>query len=63
LATPIPLDSNALSALLQERSLHELELFSDLTDEQLQGESMRDVERPIWEMGHVAWFQETRPGP
>ena len=58
MATPIPLDSNALSALLQERSLHELELFSDLTDEQLQGESMRDVERPIWEMGHVARFQE-----
>ena len=30
----------------------------DLTDEQLQGVLMREVERPIWEMGHVGWFQE-----
>jgi iron(II)-dependent oxidoreductase len=54
----MPFGSHTLGALLQERRMRELELFADLSDAQLQGESLRDVERPIWEMGHVAWFQE-----
>src|SRR5436190_24216023 len=36
----------------------ELELLSDLTDEQMLGSKMRIVEPPVWEMGHVGWFQE-----
>ncbi len=36
----------------------ELELLSDLSDEQLLGARMRIIEPPIWEMGHVGWFQE-----
>ncbi len=36
----------------------ELDLIADLTDEQLVGPSMRIVEPPIWELGHVGWFQE-----
>jgi len=36
----------------------ELELMSDLSPEQMIGPSMREVEPPIWEMGHVGWFQD-----
>jgi iron(II)-dependent oxidoreductase len=36
----------------------ELELMSDLSNEQMLGPSMRIVEPPIWELGHVGWFQD-----
>lgn len=54
----MPSTSLHLRHLLQERRDRELELLADLTDDQLQGVLMREVERPIWEMGHVGWFQE-----
>jgi iron(II)-dependent oxidoreductase len=54
----IPSTSSALAQLLSERRDRELELFLDLTDEQLRGEPIREAERPIWEMGHLGWFQE-----
>jgi len=43
---------------LQDARRRELELFSDLTDEQLIGPEMRIIEPPLWEIGHVGWFQE-----
>jgi iron(II)-dependent oxidoreductase len=43
---------------LQDARRRELELFSDLTDEQLIGPELRIIEPPLWEVGHVAWFQE-----
>ncbi len=36
----------------------ELELMNDLTDEQIIGPSYRIIEPPIWELGHVGWFQD-----
>src|SRR5262249_60429797 len=36
----------------------ELELLDGLTDEQMLGERAHFLEPPIWEMGHVGWFQE-----
>ncbi|MDA0799503.1 MAG: selenoneine synthase SenA [Chloroflexi bacterium] len=54
----MPFTSIDLCHLLEERRMHELELLTDLTDEQLRGVAMRDAERPIWELGHVGWFQE-----
>lgn len=36
----------------------ELELLADLTEEQLIGPAARIVEPPIWELGHVGWFQD-----
>jgi len=36
----------------------ELELIYDLTEEQLIGPTMRIIEPPIWELGHVGWFQD-----
>ncbi|MBI1879299.1 MAG: ergothioneine biosynthesis protein EgtB [Chloroflexi bacterium] len=36
----------------------ELEVLAGLNDEQMFGSRMRIIEPPIWEMGHVGWFQE-----
>ena len=36
----------------------ELDLMGDLTDEQMVGQRMRIAEPPIWELGHVGWFQD-----
>jgi iron(II)-dependent oxidoreductase len=36
----------------------ELELMRDLSDERMLGPSLRIVEPPIWELGHVGWFQD-----
>jgi iron(II)-dependent oxidoreductase len=58
LPSNMPSTSFDLARLLSERRDYELELLDDLTDEQLRGISIREVERPIWEMGHVGWFQE-----
>ncbi|QIN79280.1 ergothioneine biosynthesis protein EgtB [Rubrobacter marinus] len=35
-----------------------LELVSDLSDEQMLGPQLRIVNPPLWEIGHLAWFQE-----
>lgn len=43
---------------LRDARTRELELIADLSDEQMIGPTMRIVEPPIWEMGHVGWFQE-----
>jgi iron(II)-dependent oxidoreductase len=36
----------------------ELELINDLSDDQMIGQNLRIVEPPIWELGHVGWFQD-----
>jgi gamma-glutamyl hercynylcysteine S-oxide synthase len=43
--------------LIDTRS-REWELMQDLSDEQMLGPSTRIVEPPIWELGHVGWFQD-----
>src|SRR3990170_1907631 len=43
---------------LQDSRRRELEVLSGLTPEQILGSKMRIIEPPIWEMGHVGWFQE-----
>jgi iron(II)-dependent oxidoreductase len=35
-----------------------VELVADLSDEQMLGPSLAIVNPPLWEIGHVAWFQE-----
>jgi iron(II)-dependent oxidoreductase len=35
------------------------EIVSDLTDEQLMGPRLAIINPLLWEIGHVAWFQET----
>jgi len=46
-----------VAALLDARAL-ELELLEDLTEVQMLGTRAHFLEPPIWEMGHVGWFQE-----
>ena len=46
-----------LDALLDARAV-ELELLDGLSDTQMLGERGHFLEPPIWEMGHVGWFQE-----
>src|ERR671935_1960838 len=46
-----------LGALLDARCV-ELALLDDLTDAQMLGTRAHFLEPPIWEMGHVGWFQE-----
>src|SRR5436305_418700 len=35
-----------------------LESASDLTDEQMMAPRLRIVNPPLWEIGHLTWFQE-----
>lgn len=60
LITEIALTQTAreLAAVLCDARRRELELFADLSDDQLLGPRMRIIEPPIWEIGHVGWFQE-----
>ena len=46
-----------VDALLDARRV-ELALFDGLTDDQMLGTRAHFLEPPIWEMGHVGWFQE-----
>src|SRR5438128_5355856 len=50
--------SNALLEALLDARRVELALLDDLTDAQMLGTRAHFVEPPIWEMGHVGWFQE-----
>src|SRR5436309_4182730 len=45
-----------LDALLDARRV-ELALLDDLSDAQMLGARGHFLEPPIWEMGHVGWFQ------
>jgi len=51
----IPLELAQMVCDARERTL---ELVADLTDEQMLGPRLRIVNPPLWEIGHVAWFQE-----
>jgi iron(II)-dependent oxidoreductase len=47
-----------LVALLTEARRRTLDLVADLTDSQLLGPRLDIVNPPLWEIGHLAWFQE-----
>jgi iron(II)-dependent oxidoreductase len=47
-----------LAQNLLDARQRELEVLAGLNDEQMFGSRMRIIEPPIWEMGHVGWFQE-----
>jgi len=46
-----------VDTLVEARGV-EMQLLDGLTDEQMLGAAAHFVEPPIWEMGHVGWFQE-----
>ena len=49
--------SDLLAALNDARRV-ELEIFDAIPDSQLLGRQAHFLEPPIWEIGHVGWFQE-----
>ncbi|HZP36122.1 MAG TPA: selenoneine synthase SenA [Methylomirabilota bacterium] len=53
----LPLAADLVQALRDARRV-ELELLEDLTESQMLGSPAHFIEPPIWEMGHVGWFQE-----
>src|SRR5437588_1269716 len=54
----LPSMAQQLVEQLADTRTRELELLTDLTDEQMLGSQLRIIEPPLWEMGHVGWFQE-----
>ena len=50
--------ANELRSALLDARRRTLELFSDLSDEQLAVPEIDIINPPVWEIGHVAWFQE-----
>ena len=56
--TPSMFSSSQLSDELREARQRTLELLADLTDEQLIGPRIEIVNPLLWEIGHLAWFQE-----
>ena len=47
-----------LAGMLVDSRKRTLELVGDLSDEQMIGPQLRLVNPPLWEIGHLAWFQE-----
>jgi iron(II)-dependent oxidoreductase len=47
-----------LAGMLLDSRKRTLELASDLSDEQMIGPQLCVVNPPLWEIGHLAWFQE-----
>jgi ergothioneine biosynthesis protein EgtB len=47
-----------LVSMLTDARRRTLELVSDLTAEQMDVPRMDIINPPVWELGHVAWFQE-----
>ncbi len=52
------LRADALADALVDARRVQLELLEDLDDSQMIGRRAHFLEPPIWEMGHVGWFQE-----
>jgi iron(II)-dependent oxidoreductase len=53
----IPTDAD-LAAWVRDARARTLDLVADLSDEQMMGPRLAIVNPPLWEIGHVAWFQE-----
>ena len=50
--------TDRLASMLVDSRKRTLELVSDLSDEQMIGPQLSIVNPPLWEIGHLAWFQE-----
>jgi gamma-glutamyl hercynylcysteine S-oxide synthase len=52
------ISSRDLIAIMREFRARTLDLVADLDDQQLIGPRLAIVNPPLWEIGHVSWFQE-----
>ena len=50
--------TDVLSEMLVDCRRRTLDLVSDLSDDQMLGPQLSIVNPPLWEIGHLAWFQE-----
>ena len=50
--------TDTITGVLTDARAIELELLDGLTDSEMLGPQAHFVEPPLWEMGHVGWFQE-----
>ncbi|MFQ5776766.1 MAG: selenoneine synthase SenA [Terriglobia bacterium] len=57
-ATGALLQSFELIAMLLDARRRSLDLLADLSDEQLKVPLLPTINPPLWELGHIAWFQE-----
>ncbi|MGH9884944.1 MAG: selenoneine synthase SenA [bacterium] len=51
-------DAARLSSWAQEARRRTIELYADLSDRAMAVPYIRIINPPVWELGHVAWFQE-----
>jgi iron(II)-dependent oxidoreductase len=54
----VMIDAETLASWVVDARRRTIELYADLTDRDLAVPYMRIINPPIWELGHVAWFQE-----
>src|SRR5262245_35117447 len=47
-----------LIEMVRDARVRTIELVTDLSDEQLMGPRLKIVNPLLWEIGHIAWFQE-----
>src|ERR1700682_4423428 len=52
------MQSSGLAAMLTDARQRTLALVGDLTAGQMKVPRIEIINPPVWEMGHVAWFQE-----
>jgi iron(II)-dependent oxidoreductase len=52
------ISARGLIAIMRESRARTLDLVADLDDDQLIGPRLAIVNPPLWEIGHVSWFQE-----
>ena len=50
--------AESLADMITDVRQRTLDLVADLTDEEMLGPKLSIVNPPLWEIGHVAWFQE-----
>ena len=58
MSSAAPLPASELIRAVSDIRACTLDLVSDLSDEELLGPRLAIVNPPLWEMGHVGWFQE-----
>ncbi len=52
------IDAATLASWVEDARRRSVELYADLADTELSVPYVRIINPPIWELGHIAWFQE-----
>lgn len=52
------IDAATLASWIADARGRSIELYADLADADLRVPYLRTINPPLWELGHVAWFQE-----